>query len=463
MLSREGPKATSADVNGDGLPDVFIGGTIGHPGQLYLQTPSGNFIKSDQPAFNQFPDFEDEAVLFFDANGDGYPDLFIGPGGNNHPPYSRQMQFRLFLNDGKGHFTLDPNAFPAISDGVNTAVAVAGDFNGDGHPDLFIGGRSVPREYGSNPASFIFLNDGHGHFTDIAPAKNPDIAHLGMVTSAAWADLDHNGQNELIVTGDWMTPRIFRFTGDHFTEVHTNLDHLYGWWQSLEVADLDGDGRPDLILGNIGENFYLRPDSANPVRLWVYDFDHNGIPDKVLTRTIDGRDMPVFLKKDMEDQLPLLKKQNLRHADYAKRSIQELFPKEQLDSAMVKLFNYPSSIVAFNEGNGHFRIKRLPTMVQLSSINAIRCLDINHDGHPDLVLGGNEFGFLPQFGRLDGSLGDVLLGDGKGNFVRQDPQHSGLDLSGQVRDITTIPSKKQLYLLFLINDQFPALYETSPH
>ena len=462
MLSREGPKADTADVNGDGLTDVFIGGTPGHPGQLYLQSPSGQFIKSPQPAFDPFADFEDEAVLFFDANGDGFPDLFVGPGGNSHPPYSRQMQNRLFLNDGHGHFSLAPDALPSHPDGVNTAVAVAGDFNGDGFTDLFVGGRSVPREYGSNPSSFIYLNDGHGHFTDIAPSRNPDIAHIGMVTSACWTSLYGNNQHQLIITGDWMAPHIFQFSDNHFSELPSNLDHLYGWWQALAVADLNGDGRPDLILGNIGENFYLRPDSARPAKLWVYDFDHNGIPDKILTQTLDHRDMPVFLKHDMEDQLPSLKKQNLRHSDYAKRAIQDLFPSGQLDSADVKQFNFPSSIIAFNEGGGRFRIQRLPTTVQLSSVNAIQCLDIDHDGHTDLVLGGNEFGFLPQFGRLDGSTGDILLGDGHGNFSCLTPDRSGLNLPGQVRDIALLPSKKQLYLLFLQNDQYPALYAVKP-
>jgi hypothetical protein len=461
MLSREGPRAASGDVNGDGLTDVYIGGTVGHPGQLYLQTPGGQFVRQPEPAFDQFADFEDEAVLFFDANHDGNLDLFVGPGGNANRPYSRQMQNRLFLGDGKGHFTLDPDAFSTHTDGVNTAVAVAGDFNGDGYPDLFVGGLSVPREYGVNPSSFIYLNDGHGHFTDIAPARNPDIAHIGMVTSAAWADLDNNNQHELIITGEWMTPRFFRFTGDHFTEIPSNLGQLSGWWESLGIADLNGDGRPDLILGNIGENFYLHPDSAHPVKLWLNDFDQNGIPDKILTRTIDGKDMPVFLKHEMEDEIPSLKKQNLKHAAYAKRSIQELFPAAQLDSSSVRTFNFCSSIIAFNEGNGHFRIERLPTMVQLSSVNTALCTDVNHDGHPDLVLGGNEFGFLPQFGRLDGSFGHVLLGDGHGRFRYISSDHSGLDLPGQIRDIAALKGKDHLYLLFLVNDEFPALYEVS--
>ncbi|MDP4252435.1 MAG: VCBS repeat-containing protein [Bacteroidota bacterium] len=463
MLSREGPRAACGDVNGDGLTDVYIGGTSQHPGQLYLQTADGRFIKSHQRAFDAFPDFEDEAVLFFDADHDGDLDLFIGPGGNNNPPYSRQMQLRLFLNDGKGNFTLDAEAFPPTSHGVNTAVAVAADFNGDGFPDLFVGGRSVPREYGSSPSSCLYINDGQGHFKDIAPDKNPDIAHIGMVTGAAWADLTGQGQPQLLIVGEWMAPRLFSWQHDHFAETPTNLGHLFGWWQTAAVADLNGDGLPDLVLGNIGENFYLRPDSSHPVKLWIADFDQNGIQDKILTRTLQGRDMPVFLKRDMEDQIPSLKKQNLRHAEYAKRSIHDLFPQALLDSAEVKRFDYPTSIIALNRGHGQFDVRPLPTLAQLSCIQAIRPIDLNGDGFTDLVMGGNESGWLPQFGRLDASFGLVLTGSPKGRFSLVDPDSSGLQLPGQIRDIVTIPGKDHVYLLFLRNDDTPALYQcTAP-
>jgi enediyne biosynthesis protein E4 len=459
MLSREGPKVAVGDVDGDHLSDIYIGGTKGHPGQLYMQTEDGKFIKKAEPAFEQFADFEDEAVLFFDADNDGDLDLFVGPGGNNNPPYSRQMQFRLFKNDGKGNFTLDASAFPSNTNGMNTAVATAYDFNGDGYPDLFIGGRSIPREYGPSPESFLFMNDGKGHFNDIAKTKNPDIANIGMVTNALWADITGDKEKELIITGEWMAPRIFSFKKDHFEEIQSNLNNLFGWWETVAAADVNGDGKIDLILGNIGENFYLHPDSANPVKLWINDFDQNGVPDIVMTRTVDGKDMPVFLKHEMEDQLPLIKKQNLKNQDFAKKSIQDLFPSELLNKSLIKQFNYCSSIVAINKGNGQFAIQKLPQMLQLSSVNAIRITDINGDGYADIIAGGNEFGFLPQFGRLDASFGHVLLNNGSGQFTWIGPDHTGLELRGQVRDIAEIKSKSATYLLFLQNDQYPVLYK----
>ncbi len=461
MLSRQGPKAAVGDVNGDGLPDIYIGGTPGHPGQIYLQNKNGGFEKKKEPSFDQFADFEDEAVLFFDADGDGDLDLYIGPGGNSNPPISRQMQNRLFKNDGKGNFTLDAAAFPGTINGVNTGVAIAYDFNHDGYPDLFIGGRSAPQKYGFDPASYLYVNDGKGHFTDKTQSLCPAIANIGMVTGAVWADVAGDKEKELVITGEWMTPRIFSVQKDHFEEIKTNLSNMYGWWRTVAVADLNADGKEDLILGNVGENFYLHPNATTPVKLWITDFDQNGSPDRIMTYTINGKDLPVFLKHDMEDQIPSLKKQNLKHSDYARKSIQELFPADVVQHAQVKQFNYTPSCIAFNQGNGQFGITPLPSMVQLSSVNAIQCMDVNGDGFPDLVLAGNDFDFPPQFGRLDASFGHVLLNDGKGHFTWLQPDESGLEVIGQVRDIKTITGNGKNYVLFLQNDDYPALYEIS--
>jgi len=457
MLSREGPKAAVGDTNGDGLDDVFIGGTAGHPGQLYLQTENGEFIKKEEVSFRQFIDFEDVAVLLFDCDKDGDLDLLVCPGGNNVPATSRQLQFRLFKNDGKGNFELDAGAFP-VNDS-NIGVACAYDFDGDDDIDLFIGGRSVPNQYGLNPSSYLFINDGTGHFTDMAKTKNPEIFHIGMVTGAAWANISGNARKELVVVGEWMTPRVFSFQNDHFIEMKTNLDSLYGWWQTLNIADIEGDGKEDLLLGNIGENFYLRPDRDKPVKLWLGDFDQNGVADKILSYSVDGKDKPVFLKHDLEDGMPFLKKRNLKHAEYASKSVQDLIPADMLNKVAVKQFNYSSSCIAFNKGNGRFSIDKMPVLTQFSSVNAIHSIDINGDGHKDIVTGGNQFGFRPQLERLDASLGNILINDGKGNLQSLPADQTGIEWGGQVRDIAAIHGRNKTYLLVLQNDETPLLYK----
>lgn len=457
MLSREGPKAACGDVNGDGLTDVFIGGATGQAGQLYLQTPAGGFVKKEETAFTQFLDFEDVAVSLFDSDGDGDLDLLVCPGGNSASFNNRQWQLRLYKNDGKGNFVIDTAAFPENRE--NIAVAAPYDFDGDGDLDLFVGGRSVPQNYGINPVSYLFVNDGKGHFTDMARAGNTGMANMGMVTGAVWADITGDSRKELVITGEWMAPRIFSFNGQQLQEVHTNLEQLTGLWQTVTAADLNGDGKTDLVLGNIGENFVLRPGAKQPVKLWINDFDANGTEEKVLTRTVEGRDKPVFLRQDMQDQMPSIKKQNLKHGDYAKKSIQDLFPEALLKKAIVKEFTYSSSCIAFNNGNGQFTVQKLPVMTQLSSVNAIQSLDINNDGYPDLVVGGNLSNFLPQLERLDASLGAVLINNGKGGFTVLDARQSGLQLDGIVKDIAVIPQKNKKLLLFLRNDDYPALYQ----
>ncbi len=457
VISREGPKATVADVNGDGLVDVYIGGAQGTIGQIYLQALNGSFVKKDETAFKPFFEFEDVANLFFDYDKDGDVDLLICPGGNNHALNSRELQLRLFVNNGKGDFTLNSSAFPNMN--MNIGVAIANDFNSDGFPDLFVGGRSCPGVYGKDPRSYLFLNDGKGHFTDIAATKNTDIANIGMVTGAVWNDLTRDGQKELIIVGEWMAPRVFTFNKDHFEEVKTNISNMFGWWQSIAVADVNNDGKQDLLLGNIGENFYLCPKVESPVKLWLNDYDANGDLDKIITYTIDGKDKPVVLKSELQEQLPFLKKQNLKHKDYANKSVQELFSKEMIAGSIVKTFNYPSSCIALNEGNGNFIVKKLPVMSQLSCINAIQPIDVNADGFVDLVTGGNQFGFTPQFEKLDASFGDVLINDGKGAFTSLEAKKTGLNLRRELRDIAIIKDQQGTYLLFLQNDEFPYLYK----
>lgn len=457
MLSHEGPKAAVADINGDGLDDIYIGGTIAQQGQLYLQTVAGKFVKKQQLVFKQYTGFVDGAVLFFDCDKDGDNDLLLCSGGNAAIPFSRELQHRLFINDGKGNFQISTTAFPSNKD--NISVAVANDFDLDGDLDLFIGAICVSGVYGITPQSHIYINDGKGNFKDM-PAENcKGITDAGMVTSAVWADIDNDKKNELIIVGEWMQPKIFKYNNNSFTALQNSLTDKTGWWQSVAVADLNGDAKQDLVLGNLGENFYLKPTKESPVKLFLKDFDNNGTIDKIVSRTIDGKDKSVFMKAELEGQLPMLKKQNLRNADYAKKSIQELFSTAQMENVFIKEVNYSSSCIAYNNGNGNFSIQSLPIPIQLSSIKKILAEDINADGFIDLLIGGNEFGFQPQLGRLDASKGDVLLNDGKGSFSILSQKVSGIVLQEQVRDMVIIKQKDGQSVLFLQNNEYPVLYK----
>jgi enediyne biosynthesis protein E4 len=457
MLSHDGPKAAVADVNADGLEDIFIGGTVAKPGQLYLQNVSGELVKKDITAFKQFIGFVDGAVLFFDCDKDGDKDLLLCSGGNAALPASREMQHRLFINDGKGGFNISASAFPINKD--NSSVAIANDFDADGDLDLFIGARCVSGEYGLTPLSHIYINDGSGTFTELPADKCKGINDAGMVTSAVWVNIDEDKKEELVIAGEWMAPKIFKYTANGFIQIKTSLDDVQGWWQTVAAADVNADGRQDLVLGNLGENFYLHPTEKTPVKLFLNDFDNNGQTDKIISRTIDGKDKPVFMKAELESQMPFLKKQNLRNNDYAKKSVQELFSEEKVKTAVVKQINYASSCIALNNGAGNFTLQQLPFVIQLSSVKAILPVDINDDGKVDLVIGGNEFGFQPQLGRLDASTGDVLINDGTGNFKAGSQKNTGIAVQGQVRSIAALKRKGKTNLLFLLNNEFPVLYQ----
>lgn len=459
LLSKEGPAMSVADVNGDGREDVFVGGAKGQLARLYEQQPDGSLRTREQAAFGLYADLEDVASVFFDADKDGDMDLFVGAGGNYMEPGSRESQHRLFKNDGKGNFSLDLQAFP--NNDMNIAIAVHYDYDGDGDEDLYVGSRSVPFRYGTTPQSYLYNNDGQGHFTDVADQLNSTLSHRGMITGAEWTDLTGDGLKELILVGEWMAPVIYTYNRQSckLEELKkTGLEDLYGWWQTVKAADLNGDGKTDLVFGNIGENFYLRPDAINPVSLWLNDFDKTGTMDHFLTRRIDGKDMPVFLKREITDQFPALKKDNLLHSAYAKKDIEGLFGEELVTKAKHLQFNYCPSVIAWNEGNGKFRIEKLPVEVQLSSLNAVAVMDINNDKQPDLVLGGNKFGFPPQFGRLDANQGQILINEGKGQYRVLTGPATGMYIRDEVKQLLPVQLNGEKAVIMAINNRKPVIY-----
>ncbi len=460
MVSREGPRAALGDVNGDGLDDVFIGGAKGQAGQIYLQDEAGNFTKSKQPELEKDAQLEDTAAAFFDADGDGDLDLYVGSGGNEYPETSRELQDGLYLNDGKGGFAPDRRALPL--NGYNTSKVLPFDYDADGDTDLLVFSRSVPGRYGLPPQHFIFENLGKGQFKNSAKTVAPDLITIGMATDAILTDLDGDKKPELIVVGEWTNPQVFKINNGQFEKIKTDLDDYDGWWYAVEATDLDGDGDQDLVLGNRGENFYFSGTTEQPARLWVGDVDKNGMYEKIITRRVDGKDMPVPMKKELTDQVPSLKKENLKHADFAKRAIQDLFPKEVLKKALVWRGNYFKSAVALNDGKGKFRMVPLPKEVQFSCVNAILVSELNGDGRPDLLLAGNDTGFQPQFSRLDASFGHVLLNQGDGNFNWVENRTSGFFVRGNVKQIFELKNGQDQRFVALVNGKEPKVFKFHP-
>ena len=255
-----------------------------------------------------------------------------------------------------------------------------------------------------------------------------------------------------------MAPVVLTWEAGKLVPAPSNLNQYPGWWYAIAFDDVDGDGDQDLILGNRGENFYFSGSPEAPAKLWVSDFDNNGTIEKVITQSLQGRDMPLPMKSELTGQVVSLKKQNLRHAEYANRSIQELFSADVIRQAYQIQATYFRSAVAINEGNGQFSLKPLPPEVQFSCVCDIYCTDLNGDGRKDLILGGNDSGFTPQFSRLDASFGHVLLNQGDGTYQRLESGASGLFIRGDIKQWLPLKMGQRDYLLTLINQQAARMF-----
>ena len=457
MLSQEGPSMCVADINGDGNDDVFIGGAKGQSGKIYLNAGNGNFKISSQKDLDLDAAFEDTAASFFDADNDGDVDLLVGSGGNEKADQANYKN-RLYLNNGTGVFTRSKTLIPTTAN--NVAVIAAYDFDQDGDTDVFIGSRSVPGVYGIDPKHLLLENDGKGNFTNVIDKKAFKINNFGMITDAIWEDIDNDSKKDLILVGDWTAPMIFKNNGRRLVEYKSNLSTYTGFWNSVACVDLNNDGKKDLVLGNKGTNTSYKPSQDNPLKLFTNDFDNNGTIEQIATRSINGKDLPINLKQELAKQIPSIKKKNLSYAAYATKIFQDLFSKEIVENSIQKTVAYQESCVAINTGNGKFVVTALPAQVQFSSVNTIATIDVNNDGYLDLVLGGNQYEFKPQYGRLDANYGSVLLGSKKGTFTNSSSTASGFFVRGEIKKIQLIKNKnKKTFLLAAINNDVPKLFK----
>ena len=437
-LSTEGPALAVGDVNGDGREDIYRGGAKWQPGQLLLQQPDGSFRATPSPEFQADSLFEDVDAAFFDADGDGHPDLYVVSGGNEFWGNDDALRGRLYHNDGAGHFRRVPDALPTFFE--DGACVVPGDFNHDGHIDLFVGSRVISRQYGVPPHSHLLQNDGHGHFTDVTPQLAPGLSQIGMVTGAAWVDYDHDGQLDLVVVGEWLAVRLFHQEQGRFIDrtAEAGLAGTEGWWNSVTAVDVNGDGRPDLVLGNLGRNALLHASPKEPARLYVGDFAKNGLIEQILTSYSDGVSYPIAARDELLRLIPQLQSRYPTYASFGASRIEDIFSSAELQRARLLEAHTFASSVALNNGNGTFTLRPLPTEAQLAPIRAVVAGDFDGDGHVDLLVAGNMYGVPPVLGRYDASYGLLLRGLGDGNFSAMDMEQSGVVIDGQVPHMATI-------------------------
>ena len=438
MISSEGPKIAVGDINGDGQEDFYIGGAKGVAGALFEMDNSGSFTRTNVGLFEKDKLSEDTDATFFDLDNDGDEDLLVTSGGYEFSSSSFALADRIYINDGKGNLKRSSQIIPN-NKLVSTSCVAVSDFDNDGDNDIFLGGRVQPLLYGVPTNSYLLENDGSGKFKDVTKDVVPGLLNVGMVTDAVWTDFDKDGDDDLILCGEWMPVKVFKNNITSFEEVtnEVGLFETNGFWHSLECADLDGDGDEDIIAGNLGSNTKFKASVEKPISMFINDFDQNGKIDHIITVFDGEKAYPIAPKKDITKQLPYLLKKYLKNEDYKGKTMQDIFSQEQLaNSIKLKVFQ-SNSMVFWNEGR-NFKAQELPIETQFGPVYSILVEDVDKDLIPDILLGGNLYKAKPQTGIYAGTYGTLLknLGNRKFKYIKH--ADSGFFVKGEIRDMKKI-------------------------
>lgn len=450
--SQEGPFISTGDVNGDGREDFFIGGAFRQNGQLFLQTASGSF--NSKPINETDAVKEDLESLFFDADQDGDLDLYVTSGSSEFPAGSSYYQDRLYRNDGRGNFTKDTLAIPAISS--STAAVASADYDRDGDLDLFVGGRITPGNYPKAPRSYLLENQ-NDRFVDVTAIKAPELEHYGMIADAKWADVDQDGWPDLLLIGEWLPLSYFSNNQGQLVNQTSGagLEQTVGWWNRLLTSDLDQDGDLDFVAGNLGWNTPYRTSAEKPISLFVGDFDQNDRLDPIMVHYLEDRQVPIHFRNDLLNWVFPLKKKFVDYQSYASANWPDLFPEQEADRIDVDLF---ASCWVENLGNGQFNVHQLPLAAQTAPVYGMLADDYNADGKTDLLLTGNSSAPDPHVGQYDAFNGLLLLQDDQGEFQPQSLQESGFYVPGEGRTLRSFQLANGETVIIAAQNSGPLLY-----
>ncbi|MFC5411695.1 VCBS repeat-containing protein [Larkinella bovis] len=444
MYSQVGPVLAKGDVNKDGLDDLFIGGDKNINGKIWVQQKDGSFKKNEELTIGDEANSALSAAVFFDANGDGFDDLYVAKGGYSlFEPNSPSLQDALYINDGKGNLKLITTALPVLNASSKSCVRVL-DFDGDGDLDLFVGGRVIPGRYPEPPTSYLLENNGKGQFKIV---KTP-FANGGMVTDAQWEDLDGDGRKDLVLCGELMPVKVYANTKDGFVDQTSRYfpEEETGFWFSITIADVNGDGQKDIIAGNLGDNSQIKFSRKEPAELVYADFDNNGSIDPFFSFYIQGTSYPFVSRDELNDQIFPMRRKFGYYKDYATATLQTIFSPEDLGKAK-KMTVTECHTVCFLSKNGRFEKRVLPLAAQFSPVTQSLVEDFDHDGFMDLLLLGNKSDNRLKIGSMDASYGCFLKGNGKGDFTYVDQKTAGLSVIGDVKSVVELQVQQQKYLV----------------